>query len=81
MTTVAQEVGKWLLGILQGAAGGAFGAITAAILFLYVFLSLLTNRDKVLLLIRGSTRSARRSPTSTWRRWAQWSRAPSWGSS
>ncbi|BBZ20903.1 AI-2E family transporter [Mycolicibacterium gadium] len=52
MTTVAQEVGKWLLGLLQGAAGGAFGAITAAILFLYVFLSLLTNRDKVLLLIR-----------------------------
>ena len=52
MTTVAQEVGKWLLGILQGAAGGAFGAITSAILFLYVFLSLLTNRDKVLLLIR-----------------------------
>jgi len=52
MTTAAQEVGKWLLGILQGAAGGAFGAITAAILFLYVFISLLTNRDKVLLLIR-----------------------------
>lgn len=52
MTTVAQEVGKWLLGLLQGAAGGAFGAITAAILSLYVFLSLLTNRDKVLLLIR-----------------------------
>ena len=52
MTTVAQEVGKWLLGILQGAAGGAFGAITSAILFLYVFLSLLTNREKVLLLIR-----------------------------
>ena len=52
MTTVAQEVGKWLLGILQGAAGGAFGAITAAILFLYVFISLLTNRDKVRLLIR-----------------------------
>lgn len=52
MTSVAQEVGKWLLGVLQGAAGGAFGAITAAILFLYVFLSLLTNRDKVLLLIR-----------------------------
>lgn len=52
MTTVAQEAGKWLLGLLQGAAGGAFGAITGAILFLYVFLSLLTNRDKVLLLIR-----------------------------
>jgi predicted PurR-regulated permease PerM len=52
MTNVAQDVGQWLLGLLQGAAGGAFGAVTAAILFLYVFLSLLTNRDKVLLLIR-----------------------------
>ncbi len=52
MATVAQEAGKWLLGLLQGAAGGLFGGITAAILFLYVFLSLLTNRDKVLLLIR-----------------------------
>jgi predicted PurR-regulated permease PerM len=52
MTKVAQEAGQWLLGLLQGAAGGAFGAITALILFLYVFISLLTNRDKVLLLIR-----------------------------
>jgi predicted PurR-regulated permease PerM len=52
MATVAQDVGQWLLGLLQGAAGGAFGAVTAAILFLYVFLSLLTNREKVLLLIR-----------------------------
>ena len=52
MTRVAQDVGQWLLGLLQGAAGGAFGAVTAAILFLYVFISLLTNRDKVLLLIR-----------------------------
>ena len=52
MATVAQEVGQWLLGLLQGAAGGAFGAVTAAILFLYVFLSLLTNRERVLLLIR-----------------------------
>ena len=52
MTKVAQEAGQWLLGILQGAAGGLFGGVTAAILFLYVFLSLLTNRDKVLLLIR-----------------------------
>jgi predicted PurR-regulated permease PerM len=52
MATVAQEVGQWLLGLLQGAAGGVFGGITAAILFLYVFISLLTNRDAVLLLIR-----------------------------
>jgi predicted PurR-regulated permease PerM len=52
MATAAQKVGEWLLGLLQGAAGGVFGGVTAAILFLYVFLSLLTNRDKVLLLIR-----------------------------
>lgn len=52
MTKVAQEAGQWLLHLLQGAAGGLFGGVTAAILFLYVFLSLLTNRDKVLLLIR-----------------------------
>jgi predicted PurR-regulated permease PerM len=52
MATAAQKVGEWLLGLLQGAAGGVFGGVTAAILFLYVFLSLLTNQDKVLLLIR-----------------------------
>lgn len=52
MTTVAQNVGQWLLELLQGAAGGVVGAITAAILFLYVFISLLTNKDAVQRLIR-----------------------------
>ncbi len=52
MTTVAQNVGQWLLHILQGAAGGVVGGITAAILFLYVFISLLTNKDAVQRLIR-----------------------------
>ena len=52
MTTVAQNVGQWLLGLLQGAAGGVFGGVTAAILFLYVFISLLVNRDSVLTIIR-----------------------------
>jgi predicted PurR-regulated permease PerM len=52
MTTAAQRVGEWLLGLLQGAAGSVFGGVTAAILFLYVFVSLLTNSDKVLTLIR-----------------------------
>ncbi len=52
MTTVAQNVGEWLLHLLQGAAGGVVGAITAAILFLYVFISLLTNKDAVQRLIR-----------------------------
>jgi predicted PurR-regulated permease PerM len=52
MTRVAQEAGQWLLGLLQGAAGGVFGGITAAILFLYVFISLLVNRDGLLTIIR-----------------------------
>jgi predicted PurR-regulated permease PerM len=50
MATVAQKVGEWLLGLLQGAAGSVFGGVTAAILFLFV--SLLVNRDDVLTLIR-----------------------------
>jgi predicted PurR-regulated permease PerM len=52
MTSAAQNVGHWLLGLLQGAAGGVFGGITAAILFLYVFISLLVNRESLLTIIR-----------------------------
>jgi predicted PurR-regulated permease PerM len=52
VTTVAQDAGQWVLGLLQGAAGGVVGAITAAILFLYVFISLLTNKEQVRTLIR-----------------------------
>ncbi len=52
MTTVAQNGGQWLLHTLQGAAGGLVGAITGAILFLYVFISLLTNKEAVQRLIR-----------------------------
>ena len=43
---------QWLLHLLQGAAGGVVGGITAAILFIYVFISLLTNKDAVQRLIR-----------------------------
>jgi predicted PurR-regulated permease PerM len=52
MTTVAQHAGEWALGLLQSAAGGLAGALTAAVLFIYVFISLLTNREGVQLLIR-----------------------------
>ena len=52
MTTVAQSGGQWLLQTLQGAAGGLIGGITAAILFIYVFVSLLTNKEAVRRLIR-----------------------------
>ncbi len=49
---IAQQAGQWLLGPLHGAAGSLFGGVTAAILFLYVFISLLVNRDSVLTIIR-----------------------------
>jgi predicted PurR-regulated permease PerM len=52
MVSVAQGVGRWLLHALQGAAGGAIGVVTSAIIFLYVLVSLLTNREQVLTLIR-----------------------------
>jgi predicted PurR-regulated permease PerM len=52
LSTVAQHVGEYLLGFLQGAANGVIGGITAAILFLYVFISLLTNRVQVATLVR-----------------------------
>ncbi|BBY62766.1 AI-2E family transporter [Mycolicibacterium helvum] len=52
MVSVSQAVGRWLLHALQGAAGGAIGVITSSIIFLYVLVSLLTNSDQLLLLIR-----------------------------
>jgi predicted PurR-regulated permease PerM len=52
MTTVAQHAGEYALGFLQGAAGGLAGGLTAAVLFIYVFISLLSNRERVQTLIR-----------------------------
>ena len=52
MTAVGQKGGEYLLHFLQGTVGGLVGAVTAAVLFLYVFISLLTNRERVQLLIR-----------------------------
>ncbi|MBS9534687.1 AI-2E family transporter [Mycobacterium sp. M1] len=52
MVEVAQKGGELLLHVLQGAAGGVVGAVTSAIIFLYVFLALLTHRDEVQTLIR-----------------------------
>ena len=49
---VAQTIGEWLLRTLSGAAGGAIGLITSTIIFLYVLISLLVNKDKVITLIR-----------------------------
>ncbi|KUI30702.1 hypothetical protein AU196_14350 [Mycobacterium sp. IS-1742] len=52
VVTVSQRVGEWLLGVLQGAVGGVLGALAAAVIFLYVFISLLVNREKLRTLIR-----------------------------
>jgi predicted PurR-regulated permease PerM len=51
-STLAQKGGEYLLGVLQGAAGGILGGVTAAVLFLYVFISLLSNHERVQMLIR-----------------------------
>jgi len=50
--TFAQRAGEWGLNVLQDAAGGLFGALAGAVIFLYVFISLLVNGDQVILLIR-----------------------------
>ena len=52
MATVAQKAGEWTLHFLQDTAGSLFGTVTSAIIFLYVFVALLTNREKLLTLIR-----------------------------
>jgi predicted PurR-regulated permease PerM len=52
MVTFAQKAGEWFLYFLQDTAGSLFGTVTAAIIFLYVFVALLTNREKLLTLIR-----------------------------
>jgi predicted PurR-regulated permease PerM len=52
MSTVAQSAGEYALTFLQSAAGGLAGGLTAAVLFIYVFISLLSNREGVQTLIR-----------------------------
>lgn len=49
---LAQTVGEWLLKTISGAAGGAIGFITSAIIFLYVLISLLVNKTELITLIR-----------------------------
>jgi predicted PurR-regulated permease PerM len=51
MITGGQHAGQWLLQFLQGAAGGIAVAVTQAIIFLYVFVALLVNREKLRTLI------------------------------
>ncbi len=51
MISGAQHLGQWLLQFLHGAAGSVVGVVTQAIIFLYVFVALLVNREKVRTLI------------------------------
>ena len=67
---IAQTVGEWLLRTLSGAAGGAIGFITSAIIFLYVLISLLGNKTKVITLIRRLNPLGDEVTDLTWRRWA-----------
>ena len=52
MTELAQHAGQFGLEFLQGALGGLAGAVTSAVLFIYVLVSLLSNREGVQTLIR-----------------------------
>ncbi|CAN5856814.1 AI-2E family transporter [soil metagenome] len=51
-TKAGQAVGEGVLSFLSASAGGMAFALAASIIFLYVFMSLLTNGDRVLNLIR-----------------------------
>ncbi|CAN5530726.1 AI-2E family transporter [soil metagenome] len=51
-TKAAQTVGEAVLNFLSSSAGGMVFALAGAIIFLYVFMSLLTNGDRVLNLVR-----------------------------
>jgi predicted PurR-regulated permease PerM len=51
MISAARSVGSWLLHFLQGAAGSVAGAVTSAIIFLYVFVALLVHQEKLRTLI------------------------------
>jgi predicted PurR-regulated permease PerM len=51
IVTAGHNAGEWLLHFLQGAVGGIAGAVTAAIIFLYVFVALLVNRGQIRTLI------------------------------
>jgi predicted PurR-regulated permease PerM len=51
-TKAGQTVGEGVLSFLSASAGGMAFALAASIIFLYVFMSLLTNADSVLNLIR-----------------------------
>lgn len=52
VATFAQRAGQWGLEFLQSAAGGLLGGLTAAVIFLYVFISMLVKGDELRLLIR-----------------------------
>jgi predicted PurR-regulated permease PerM len=49
--TASQNIGHWLLGVLQSTAGSLATTITSAIIFFYVFLALLVNQEKLRTLI------------------------------
>ncbi|MCX2715774.1 AI-2E family transporter [Mycolicibacterium sp. J2] len=52
VATFAQRAGQWGLEFLQSAAGSLLGGVTAAVIFLYVFISILVKGDELRLLIR-----------------------------
>ncbi|ABM15420.1 MULTISPECIES: AI-2E family transporter [Mycolicibacterium] len=52
LATIGQKAGEFALGFARDSVGGIVAMVTALILFIYVFLALLTNGTKVLDLFR-----------------------------
>lgn len=51
LSSSAEAIGQWLLAALGAYATGLFSALTAAIIFIYVFLSMLVNRKHIVKLL------------------------------
>ncbi len=50
--TVASHFGEWALNLASGSVGGVVTAITGSIIFLYVFIGLLTGGSKIVGMVR-----------------------------
>lgn len=52
IATVAQNAGSWLLEFLSSSASSVLGALTSVIIYIYVFISFLVNKKKIIQLFR-----------------------------
>jgi predicted PurR-regulated permease PerM len=56
VSTAAQNFGKALVGGILSSVSGFFGFITTAIIYIYVFMSMITHQDKILDTLKATVR-------------------------